>query len=196
MRRAKLHAHSLVYQQALRPRKGWGHNYVAGEGDVMSPLVFIGEAPGAEEDAQSRPFVGPSGALLDELLDAAGFEREFVYITNMVKYRPPNNADPDETTMLAAVGLMRMELDIIKPLLVVPLGRYASTLYWPDPSMQFIAGQRWTKSTEVHSQERVTVVPMYHPSWALRGGKDKRILMHTHMATVRATLDALTRVVP
>lgn len=185
-RRARMHAHNDTYKLALPPGPGYDDKFVPGKGDMQADVMFIGEAPGKEEAWLGEPFVGRSGALLDELFEAVWLRREDTYITNIVKYRPPNNADPDQTTAQAALALMRMEIKIVRPKLIVPMGRYACMLWWPDPVMQMIAGQRWMKQGQV-------VVPMYHPSWALRNGAKGRAAVHMGMRTVRETLDAVMR---
>ena len=186
MRAARLEDHYETYQMAVFPylSEGGGQTFVGGTGDVMAQLMFIGEAPGAEEAELGEPFVGRSGTLLNELLRDIDMHRHEVFITNLVKYRPPNNEDPDDTRTLASIHLMRRELAIISPLVVVPLGSYACRLWWPNPSMGLIAGDPHTKG-----EKRQVIVPMYHPSWALRGGASKIHLMKEHIQRVKVALD-------
>src|SRR3954454_3795359 len=100
-------------------------NMVPGEGSPTADVMFVGEAPGASEDEQGRPFVGRSGRLLDELLAAAGLDREQVFITNVLKARPPGNRDPRPDEVVHHMAWLEVQLALIRPRLVVPLGRHA-----------------------------------------------------------------------
>jgi DNA polymerase len=136
-------------------------NMVPGEGSATAQVMFVGEAPGASEDEQGRPFVGRAGKLLDELLAEAGLEREDVYITNVVKARPPKNRDPRAGEVEHCMPWLEAELALIQPRVVVPLGRHALA--------HFTDG---AKISEVHGTGRTergrTLFPMYHPAAALR----------------------------
>jgi uracil-DNA glycosylase len=138
-------------------------NMVPGEGNPDADVMLVGEAPGASEDKQGRPFVGRAGKLLDELLAAAGLTREQVYITNVVKARPPNNRDPRAGEVAHHMPWLEAELAIVQPSLVVPLGRHALAHFTDD-----------AKITQVHGTEMTergrSLFPMYHPAAALRGG--------------------------
>lgn len=149
-------------RQALDPHTGSA--FVPGVGDLLTPLMVIGEAPGQEEDRQQIPFCGPSGKLLDRMLDSIGWNRDEVWITNLVKFRPPGNRDPRPEELPPWQTLMKWEVDIIDPKLIVTLGRFASSLFWPDPHMASIAGV-------VHERRGRTVLPMYHPAYLLRKGR-------------------------
>ena len=135
---------------------------VTGEGNDNAEVMLVGEAPGASEDKQGRPFVGRAGKLLDELLAAAGLEREDVYITNVVKARPPKNRDPRAGEVAHHMPWLETELALVQPRLVIPLGRHALA--------HFSEG---TKITDVHGTELTekgrALFPMYHPAAALRG---------------------------
>lgn len=196
MKRAKLYAHGETYKAAIPPGPGYDKRFVPGVGNVMSPIVFVGEAPGKDEAEEGVPFVGRSGALLNECFEHAGFIREDVYITNVVKFRPPNNR-LDDATVLPALPLMRMELRLIRPRLVVPLGANAMRLWWPEPTVGLLAGQRFSQRLQegIHADRDLIVMPMYHPSWALRQGQDARSLMAKHMRLIREALDGLLKVV-
>src|SRR5437867_4105657 len=104
---------------------------VPGEGSARAPVVFVGEAPGAAEDREGRPFVGRAGRLLDLVLEEAGLRREDVYITNVVKARPPGNRDPRADEVAHHRPWLDRELAIIRPRLVVPLGRHALARFAP-----------------------------------------------------------------
>jgi uracil-DNA glycosylase family 4 len=134
---------------------------VPGEGSPTADVMLVGEAPGASEDEQGRPFVGRSGRLLDELLAAAGLDREHVYITNVVKARPPGNRDPRADEVAHHMAWLEVQLALVQPRLVVTLGRHALS--------HFTHG---AKISEVHGtvlRERGRALfPMYHPAAALR----------------------------
>lgn len=136
-------------------------NPVPGYGSPQAEIVFIGEAPGQREDEQGKPFVGPAGKLLDELLASIGLKREDVYITNVVKFRPPENRDPTHEEKQACLPFLQMELSIIKPKIIAPLGRHALTQFFTKMSI-----------TDAHGKphmiaDGVTVFPIYHPAAAL-----------------------------
>ena len=110
--------------------KGQAMQLVFGEGNASADIVFIGEAPGKQEDLQGRPFVGASGKFLDEMLASIGMKREDIYITNIVKYRPPNNPLPEEKK--AFLPYLQEQLEIIQPKIVVTLGRHSGGAFLPD----------------------------------------------------------------
>jgi uracil-DNA glycosylase len=130
---------------------------VPGEGNASAAVVFVGEAPGATEDALGRPFVGRAGRLLDELLEAAGVSRSDVWITNVVKARPPKNRDPRAPEIAHWMPFLERELAIIAPRFVVPLGRHALKHFAPS-----------AKIAEVHGKlvDR-RLFPLYHPAAAM-----------------------------
>jgi uracil-DNA glycosylase len=136
-------------------------NMVPGEGPEDAEVMFVGEAPGASEDEQGRPFVGRAGRLLDELLAEAGLARADVYITNVVKARPPGNRDPSAAEVQHWMPWLEAELAIVQPRLVVPLGRHALA--------HFADGAR---ISEVHGRELLergrALFPLYHPAAGLR----------------------------
>jgi DNA polymerase len=134
---------------------------VLGEGNPNADIMFIGEAPGQREDEQGRPFVGPAGKFLDELLESINLNRADVYISNVVKYRPPENRDPtDEEKQLCMPWLMA-EIAVIKPKIVVPLGRHALGHFFTKLSITAAHGKA-QKLTD-----NLTVFPIYHPAAAL-----------------------------
>src|SRR5690348_16975555 len=106
-------------------------NIVPGEGNATADVLLVGEAPGASEDKQGRPFVGRSGKLLDELLEAAGLARDDVYITNVVKARPPGNRDPRAGEVEHWMPWLERELELVAPRVVIPLGRHALAHFAP-----------------------------------------------------------------
>ena len=135
---------------------------VPGEGDPDADVMLVGEAPGANEDEQGRPFVGRAGKLLDELLAEAGLEREQVYITNVVKARPPRNRDPKAGEVAHHMPWLEAELALVQPRLVIPLGRHALEHFADDVKISEVHG------TEMTERGRA-LFPLYHPAAALRG---------------------------
>ena len=115
-------------------------NLVPGEGSASAPVVIVGEAPGANEDAQGRPFVGRAGAILDDLLGVAGLAREDVFITNVVKARPPGNRDPRADEVAHHLPFLDAQLEVIRPRLLVPLGRHALKRFAPDMAIGEVHG--------------------------------------------------------
>lgn len=137
---------------------------VPGEGSLDADVMFIGEAPGYYEDQEGRPFVGRAGNLLTELLNSIGLRREDVYITNMLKCRPPNNRDPLPGEIAACQPYLDEQLEIISPKVVVALGRYSFARFFPNEAIGKARGKarRWNN---------LLVYPMYHPAAALRNGR-------------------------
>ncbi len=145
-------------------------NAVPGEGPSNADLLFIGEGPGFHENEQGRPFVGAAGRFLEELLENVGMSREQVYITNVVKCRPPGNRDPrPEEIEICTRDYLDRQIQSIKPKVIVTLGRFSMALYLPN-----------AKISEVHGQPlRVKgrlVVPMYHPAAALHQGSLRPVI--------------------
>jgi DNA polymerase len=138
---------------------------VLGEGNAKAEVMFIGEAPGEQEDKQGRPFVGPAGKFLDELLGTIGFERKDVYISNVVKYRPPNNRDPTPEEKAQCLPWLMMEIALIKPKVLVPLGRHALTSFFSKLNITAAHGK--PQSVRMGEGAAMTVFPIYHPAAAL-----------------------------
>ena len=134
---------------------------VPGEGPPGARVVFVGEAPGASEDREGRPFVGRAGKLLDEAIAAAGLRREDVYVTNVVKARPPRNRDPKKAEVAHHLPWLRAELGLLQPRVVVPLGRFALTHIAPELKITQARG------SAVERDGR-TLFPLMHPSAVLR----------------------------
>ena len=143
---------------------------VPGEGNPLSDVLMVGEGPGAREDATGRPFVGPAGQLLAELLRAIGWEREDVFITNVVKCRPPGNRDPESAEMEACAGYLDRQEQALAPAVVVTLGRHSLGRYLPGSRIGAVHGRLRRSYSGQH------VFPMYHPAAAL------------HQASLRETL--------
>jgi uracil-DNA glycosylase len=144
---------------------------VPGEGSAASGILMLGEAPGYHEDVQGRPFVGAAGQLLDELLADIGLDRASVFITNVVRHRPPGNRDPLPEEVLACDQWLRLHIEALGPRVIVTLGRHAMTRFLPGESISRIHG----KPRRANGQ---LIFPVYHPAAAL------------HQPSLRAELTA------
>lgn len=143
---------------------------VPGEGNINAELAFVGEAPGAQEDLTGRPFVGRAGKLLEKMLEHIGTNRSEVWIGNIVKHRPPENRDPLPDEVSACSGYIAMQLEIIKPKLVVTLGRYAMYHFYPE-------GKITRDHGHVIKTAKYNVYPVYHPAAALRNPEFAKALV-------------------
>lgn len=133
---------------------------VPGEGNVRSKILFIGEGPGANENATGRPFVGQAGNFLNHLLEIAKVKRQEVFITNVVKCRPPSNRDPLPEELSACAKFLNRQIELMHPLVIVTLGRFSMARYFPLQRISAIHGQgHW-----VNDQ---LIIPMFHPAAAL-----------------------------
>ena len=143
-------------------------NLVFGEGNINCQVMFIGEAPGANEDRVGRPFVGRGGQLLDEIIRSIGWKREDVYITNIVKRRPPENRDPLPAEIEAYKPFLTQQIEIINPRMIVTLGRFAMNYFLPA-----------AKITNDHGRAIIVdgriIFPVYHPAAALRATSMKDV---------------------
>jgi uracil-DNA glycosylase len=155
-------------------------NLVPGEGSPTAAVMLVGEAPGASEDKSGRPFVGSAGKLLDRLLEEAGLERADVFITNVVKARPPGNRDPKADEVAHHLPWLEAQLDVIRPKLLVPLGRHALTRFAPDAKITQAHGR-------VLERDGRTLFPMFHPAAALRNPQLRQTL-HEDAQALRAAL--------
>lgn len=133
---------------------------VPGEGPANTDMMFIGEGPGFHENEQGRPFVGAAGKYLDELLGLAGTHRSKVFITNVVKCRPPGNRDPETSEILACSHYLDRQIESIQPKIIITLGRFSMARYLPNAKISAIHG----KATMINNQ---LIVAMYHPAAAL-----------------------------
>lgn len=149
-------------------------NLVMGDGNLNAEIVFIGEAPGKNEDEQGLPFVGAAGKFLNEMLAQAGLERSDVYITNIVKYRPPSNRDPLPEEKKAFWPYLLKQLQIIQPKVVVTLGRHSMEYFLPECKISQIHGQ--AKRIQF-GDDKLVVVPLYHPAAALYNGGMRQTLI-------------------
>ena len=135
-------------------------NGVPGEGPANAEILLIGEGPGFHEDQQGRPFVGPSGKFLEELLANIGLKRQDVFIANVVKHRPPGNRDPEPDEIAACAGYLDRQIEAIQPKVIVTLGRYSMARYFPGARISAIHGQ----ARKINGR---LVVAMFHPAAAL-----------------------------
>jgi uracil-DNA glycosylase len=142
---------------------------VPGEGPLDAEVLFVGEAPGYHEDAQGRPFVGPAGRFLEELLESIGLRRDQVYITNVVKCRPPKNRDPNPDEISACFPYLERQISLLNPKLIVALGRFSMARWFPGKSIMRIHGQAKRVG------ERM-VLPMIHPAAALHRPENEALV--------------------
>ncbi len=155
-------------------------NLVFGEGNIDTQVLFIGEAPGMNEDLQKRPFVGRGGQLLNKMLEHIGWKREEVYITNIVKRRPPDNRDPLPEEIAAYKPYLTEQIRIIDPKIIVTLGRFAMNYFLPMAKITRDQGKAFKLREKL-------LVPILHPAAALRGNEA--------MATFRASFEKLPLII-
>jgi uracil-DNA glycosylase family 4 len=154
---------------------------VFGDGNPDADVVFIGEAPGKKEDLQGIPFIGAAGKFLNEMLEMITLSRQDIYITNIVKYRPPDNRDPTPEEKKAFLPYLQAQLEIIQPKVVVTLGRHSTNCFLPDLQISKIHGEpkRIRISMKQNSDDSLAVVilPLYHPAAALYNGSMRQTLI-------------------
>src|SRR5579884_1676439 len=150
--------------------RGGATQLVFGEGSADADIVFIGEAPGKNEDLQGKPFVGAAGRFLNEMLEMIGLKRSDVYITNIVKYRPPHNRDPYPDEKSAFLPYLESQLEVIQPKLTVTLGRHSLNCFLPDLSIGACHGQAKRYRGRVY-------LPLFHPAAALYNGAMRQTLI-------------------
>ena len=156
--RLKARVEACTCCELSRSRK----SVVFGEGSERARVVFVGEAPGEEEDRQGRPFVGRAGKLLDQMIERIGLNRKDVFICNVLKCRPPNNRDPEAPEVEACKGYLAAQLELIKPNLICTLGKHAyNTLMGVDARITKVRGI-------LTSYKGMRLLPTYHPSYLLR----------------------------
>jgi DNA polymerase len=160
-------------------------NTVPGEGNPQPEIMFVGEAPGADEDAQGRPFVGRAGKLLTKMIEAMGFQREEVFIANICKCRPPENRKPEPDEMEACIPYLKAQIALLKPQVIVCLGGTATEGLLGLTGITKVRGN-W------HTFEGIDVMPTFHPSYLLR----KQSAKHEVWADLQAVLKHIGRPVP
>ena len=160
---------------------------VMGDGRANADIVFIGEAPGKNEDLQGKPFVGAAGTFLDEMLAAAQLRRQDIYITNIVKYRPPNNRDPLPEEKRTFWPYLMRQLQIIQPKVVITLGRHSGMAFIPDLAISRDHGNpRWAQLNEL----KFLVIPLYHPAAALYNGALRQTLIDDFVRAAQLAVQA------
>ncbi len=142
---------------------------VPGEGNPDADILFIGEAPGFYEDQQGRPFVGNAGKLLDKMLDSINLSRQDIFITNIIKHRPPNNRDPFPEEIKIYTPFLKNQIQIIQPQIIATLGRFSMNLFLPEAKISQAHGH-------VFKVGKYLIFPLYHPAAALRAGNILREL--------------------
>lgn len=160
---------------------------VMGAGNPDADIVFIGEAPGKNEDEQGLPFVGASGRFLNEMLASAGMNRGDVYITNIVKYRPPNNRDPSAEEKAAFWPYLMQQLEVIQPHVVITLGRHSGAAFIPD--LQISRDHGHARKVR-YQQHEFLVIPLYHPAAALYNGSMREVLIEDFIAAAKVAQSA------
>lgn len=167
-------AQEIITGNVTPELKAQATQLVMGAGNPNADIVFIGEAPGKNEDEQGLPFVGAAGKFLNEMLAAAGMERSDVYITNIVKYRPPNNRDPEPEEKKEFWPYLLRQLEIIDPKVVITLGRHSGGYFIPDLHISSDHGH--PRKVKYHTHEFL-VIPLYHPAAALYNGGMRQTLI-------------------
>jgi len=145
-------------------------NIVIGAGNPGARLMFIGEAPGKEEDLQGLPFVGDAGMLLTRLIEKMGMKRDDVYITNIIKCRPPMNRDPEEDEVAVCRGFIEKQVSIIRPTVIMTLGRIALQALMNSPKLKITSARG-----HFLDYEGIPVMPTFHPAYLLRNPQDKML---------------------
>ncbi len=155
--------------------KHTGARAVFGHGNPLAKIIFIGEAPGKKEDETGVPFMGAAGKFLNKMLEAIGMKRDDIYITNVVKYRPPENRDPLPLEKEACRAWLTEELNFINPKLIVFLGRHSMSNFFPNEKISEVHGKLLNKKFEYIKCENF--LPLYHPAAALYNGSMRDTLM-------------------
>ncbi len=159
------------------------HHLVFGEGSPQAELVFVGEAPGADEDAQGRPFVGRAGQLLTKIIGAMGLRREEVYICNILKCRPPGNRNPQPDEIAACEPFLIQQLRVIRPKVICALGTFAAhTLLKSEAPISVLRGR-------FHSYQGIPLMPTYHPAYLLRNPGAKKQVWEDVQMVMQALRD-------
>ncbi len=149
-------------------------NLVMGDGNADADIVFIGEAPGKNEDIQGLPFVGAAGKFLNEMLEGIGMSRSDVYITNIVKYRPPNNRDPLPEEKKAFWPYLVRQMQAIQPSVIVTLGRHSMEYFLPNQKISAIHGE---PKRIIFGERKIVILPLFHPAAALYNGGMRETLI-------------------
>ena len=174
-------AEQIVKDKVTPELAGQATQLVFGDGNPDSEVVFIGEAPGKNEDLQGKPFVGAAGKFLNEMLDMIGLTRDDIYITNIVKYRPPNNRDPLPEEKKAFLPYLQSQLEVIAPKVVVTLGRHSTNCFLSDLQISQAHGQPKRVKLQLKHDSKdvldVVILPLFHPAAALYNGGMRQTLI-------------------
>jgi len=154
-------------------------NPVFGDGSLVSKILFVGEAPGYNEDLQGCPFVGRAGKILDELLKSIGLQRDEIYIANILKCRPPDNRNPIKDEIIACTEFLNKQIEIIQPTIILPLGNFACSYIFEK------FGLKYDKISNVHGKTfqintltgSILIIPLYHPAVATYNPNTKNTLL-------------------
>jgi DNA polymerase len=157
---------------------------VPGEGSFRAQLMFVGEAPGRDEDIQGRPFVGRAGQLLTKIIAAMKFIREDVYITNIIKCRPPENRNPNKDEIQNCQGYLLKQIELIQPRVIVSLGKVATDFFIPN------AGSMRSLRSNFHMYNEIRIMPTFHPSYLVRneGNRELKKMVWEDMKKVMSFL--------
>lgn len=177
-------AKEIVSQGVCADLSAQATQLVMGSGSPEADIVLIGEAPGKKEDELGLPFVGASGRFLDEMLEATGLAREDVYITNIVKYRPPSNRDPSKAEKAEFWPYLLRQLEIIDPKAILTLGRHSGQAFLPD----LVISEDHGRPQKVRlPKKEVTIIPLYHPAAALYNGSMRQVLREDFLRAVEVS---------
>jgi DNA polymerase len=189
-RRASLEAIAAEVRVCTRCRLAAGRTHaVPGEGHPDTEVVFVGEGPGQNEDLQGRPFVGAAGGLLTELIGSIGWTRDEVFITNVVKCRPPGNRDPEPDEITACSPYLKRQLEVLDPALVVTLGRFSLQTFMPGARIGQAHGTVRPVDPATGARNALTFA-MYHPAAAFRQGSLKETMQIDACSIPEAVLRA------
>lgn len=166
-----------LYSGALNP--------VPGSGNPDAKLVIIGEAPGKKEDQLGEPFVGRSGQVLNKMLEQIGLDRDQVFITNVVKYRPPDNRDPSEEEIVKSIQYLDQQLAVIDPELILLMGRHALNIFFPGVKISEAHSKLYKKDDRLY-------IPLFHPATTLYNPSNQQILSEG-FAVVQQTLNKIKK---
>ncbi len=169
---------SIIDQGVCSDLAAQAKNLVFGDGNLNSDIVFIGEAPGKREDDTGLPFVGAAGRFLNDMLAMISMNRQEIYITNIVKYRPPDNRDPLPDEKKAFLPYLQQQLEIIGPQVVVTLGRHAGSCFLPDIKISRDHGKPKRITLRYAGNDLIIVIlPLFHPAAALYNGSMRQTLI-------------------
>ena len=163
----------LELKDSSLPLKSTATNLVFGEGNPQAQVFFLGEAPGKQEDLTGKPFIGSAGKILTKLLESIALKREDVFITSVLHYRPPKNRDPKPFEIAAFQKYVDEQIKIIRPKIVVTLGRYSLKKFLPDAKIAEVHGKPHQLT---FNKNQLTIIPMYHPAAVIYNRKLQKTL--------------------